>query len=220
VHGDMNHDGIDDLVGITSGGYVYAYDVAHQVLIWSSTGLNGGRDIAVADLDGDGVPEIIALSNDQVIVYAKSGSTYLQRAAYGVAGISLLVADTNGDGKPEIYVLAGNGFGATSSTVYQFDHTLASLNSFTVPAASGLYLEQSAFARKNLVVATTGSALWPDTGSPSLLQVVDPSNGALVWMSPPLVGNVSLNSLGFYDLNGDGKLKIAFGTATGMYLTQ
>ena len=216
VHADLNKDGIDDLIGITNGGYVYAYDVAHQTLIWSSTGLNGGRDIAVADLDGDGVPEIIVLAADQVIAYAGSGGTYLQRATYPVAGISLLVADTNGDGKPEIYVLAGSNI-TGGTTVYQLDNTLKPLNSYVVSGATSIYLEQSTFGRKNLVVATSGSAPAAPT---SVLQILDPSTGTLIWTSPPLIGGVSANSLAFYDLNADGMLEMTFGTDMGMYLTQ
>lgn len=216
VHADLNNDGIDDLVGITSGGYVYVYDVAHQVLIWSSTGLSGGgTDIAVADLDGDGVPEIIALTGSGVVVYARSGSTYLQRASYSVPGTSLLIADTNGDGKPEVYVLARSY--VDTSTIYQFDNNLNVLNSFTVTGAGTLFLEKSAFTRKNLVVGTSSNTF---SGSTTVLQVVDPSTGALVWASPPLLGIVSQNSLEFYDFAGTGNLQMTFGTSTGMYVTQ
>jgi FG-GAP-like repeat len=216
VHADLNKDNIDDLVGITTGGYVYAYDAAHQNLIWSSTGLNSGIDVAVYDLDGDGTPEIIALSADQLIVYARSGSTYLQQASYAVTGTSLLVADTNGDGKPEIYVLAGSLF-STNSMVYQLDNTLKLLNSYTTPYATSLFLEQSAFGRKNLVLGTGNSYY---TAQPALLDIIDPSSGTIIWASPPLLGNVSRHSLGFYDLNGDGQLEMTIGTAVGMYITQ
>ena len=78
-------------------------------------------------------------------------------------------------------------------------------------------LEQSTFGRKNLVVATSDSALAaPISG----LQILDPPTGTLIWTSPPLIGGVSANSLAFYDLNGDGMLEMTFGTDMGMYLTQ
>jgi len=38
--------------------------------------------------------------------------------------------------------------------------------------------------------------------------------------SPPLRGDVSLDSLNFYDLYGNGKREIVFGTSYGMYVTQ
>src|SRR2546429_4584246 len=77
--------------------------------------------------------------------------------------------------------------------------------------------EQSTFGRKNLVVATSGSAPAAPT---SVLQILDPSTGTLIWTSPPLIGGVSANSLAFYDLNADGMLEMTFGTDMGMYLTQ
>ncbi|MES1190123.1 MAG: FG-GAP-like repeat-containing protein [Steroidobacter sp.] len=218
VHSDVNQDGIDDLIGITSSGYIYAYDVAHQSLIWSSTGLGGGRDVAVSDLDGDGVPEIVALTGTQIVIYAKTNGTYLQHLTYTVTGSSLLVADANGDGKPEIYVLGVDSIYQTGTTIYQLDNNLILLNSYAAQGATAIFLEQSAFLRKNLIVATADTSY----GSvvPSVLKIVDPSSGSLVWTSPPLLGNVSAHSLSFNDLNSDGNLKMAIGTTVGMYLTQ
>ena len=217
VHIDLNGDGIDDLVGVTSDGYIYAYDVAHQTLIWSSPGLGGATDVAVADLDGDGIPEIVVTSSSGVIEYKKSGSTYLQVATYPVSGTKLLIADTNGNGKPEVYVLAGSS--PSVPTIYQLDNTLQLLNSYPMANASSMYLEQSSSPRKNLVVAIAGDCC-TSGGAPSLLQIVDPSTGTLIWQSPPLLGAVSRNSLEFLDVNGDGKLEMSLGTAWGMYLTQ
>lgn len=54
----------------------------------------------------------------------------------------------------------------------------------------------------------------------SKIEVIDPTSGTEIWESPPLRGNVPINSLSFYDLGGNGQLQIAFGTSVGMYLTQ
>jgi hypothetical protein len=217
VHADLNGDGIDDLVGVTSDGYIYAYDVAHQTLLWSSTGLGSATDVAVADLDGDGIPEIVVTSGNGVIEYKKSGSSYLQVATYPVSGSKLLLADTDGDGKPEVYVLAGSY--PSAPTLYQLDNTLKLLHSYPLANASSMYLEQSSYTRKNLVVATAGDCC-TSGAAPSLLQIVDPSTGTLIWQSPPLLGPVSKNSLEFLDVNGNGQLEMSLGTTWGMYLTQ
>jgi PKD domain/FG-GAP-like repeat/FG-GAP repeat len=216
VHADLNADGTDDLVGVTSDGYIYAYDVAHQTLLWSSTGLGTATDVAVADLDGDGVPEIVVTSGNGVITYKKSGSSYLQVATYPVSGAKLLIADTDGDGHPEVYVLAGSY--PSTPTIYQLDNTLKLLHSYSVANATSIYLERSSYTRKNLVVATAGDCC--TSGAPSLLQIVDPGTGTLIWQSPPLLGPVSKNSLEFLDVNGTGQLEMSLGTAWGMYLTQ
>ena len=214
AHADLNQDGIDDFIGLTSDGHVQAWDVAHQTLIWGSDALGSGQDLAVADLDGDHVPELLALTADHLLVFTAGSGTYRQTASYAVSGTQLLVADTDGDTRPEVYVLASS-FGA-GGTIYQLDNTLKLLNSWPMQGASALALERSAFGRKNLVVATG------DTfgGAPSLLRIVDPSSGKLVWSSPPLAGLVPRASISFCDPAGTGALRLAWGTSTGMFVTR
>ncbi len=218
VHADLNGDGHPDLVAIGSDGTVYVWDVAHQSLIYSTPLGGAGIDIAVADLDGDNVPEIIALTSTQLIVLKASGSSYIQKASTATTGTALLVADTDGDGTPEIYVISGSiGGGLPGSTLTKFDTSLNVMASYTIPGAASLFLEQSAFGRKNLIIGTYN---FFGNGGPSQLQVIDPSSGTLIWSSPPLLNNVPLHSLQFYDRQNTGVLQIAFGTGYGMYLTQ
>jgi hypothetical protein len=221
AHADMNGDGVPDLITLTTDGSLSAWDVLHQTLIWSASGAGYGVDLAVADLYGDGNQEIVALGSDRVTVWAPSGHSLTQKASYSVTGIDLLVADTDGDGKPEIFVLANN-YSLGTQVLSRLDSTLTPLNSYTIGSfnsfqATSLYLEASAFARKNIMVAFASSS--PSVPAPKL-EVIDPSSGAEIWESPPLRGTVPINSLNFYDLNGTGQLQIAFGTSVGMYLTQ
>ena len=80
----------------------------------------------------------------------------------------------------------------SGATVSRFDNKLTPLNAFQVPAATSLYLEQSAFGRKNLLLATSDDL----NGQPSGLIAVDPATGQQIWASPPLVGTVPIHSLG------------------------
>ncbi len=230
THADVNGDGVSDLIGITSDGHLYAWDVLHQSLIWSMLVSGYGIDVAVADVYGDGKLEVVALTGTQVAVFNLTSSGLVQAASYTIAGTSLplsvsdlLVADTDGDGKCEIYFVS-SGFGSPSVTITQLDGSLRPLNSYPVsvssvyPSGSSLYLESSGFARKNIVLATGGNQ--PTAGTTSNLQVIDPTSGALVWQSPALLGYVPINSLNFYDLRGDGQREIVFGTSVGMYVTQ
>jgi hypothetical protein len=214
VHADMTGDGVDDAIGLTGDGHVYVWDIKHQTVVWASTGMNGGSRVAVADLDGDGVKEIIALANDRVVVFARSGAnTYLERASYSVAGQDLLVADTDGDGKPEIYVLA------PGPAILRLDNNLQLLGSYTVPPTQGIYLESSAFPRKNIVLAKTESQ-YPYPAASAQLSIVDPASGAVIWESTPIPGTVGLNALSFHDVNSDGQLEMIFGTPYGMFVTR
>jgi hypothetical protein len=219
THADVNGDGVADLIGITTDGHLYAWDVRDQTLIWSMSGLGSGVDVAVGDVYGDGKQEIIALTTTQVLVFTQSSTGLTQKASYSVTGLDLLVADTNGDGKAEIYVLASS-FGSSNASVYQLDGSLTLLNSYPVAStgATSLYLEDSTFSRKNIVVAL-GTPAYSYTVAP-ILEVIDPTSGAQIWESPPLRGYVPPNSLNFYDLSGTGQLQMVFGTSVGMYVTQ
>ena len=223
THADVNGDGVADLIGITPDGHLYAWDVRDQTLLWSTSGFSNGAglDVAVGDLYGDGKQEIIALTTTQVVVFTQSASGLTPKASYPVTGTDLLVADTDGDGKAEIYVLAST-IVSSNASIYQLDGSLTLLNNYPVgstgSAASSLYLESSAFPRKNIVVAMS-SPLFPNTGFP-VLDVIDPTSGAQIWESPPLRGDISPNSLSFYDLRGSGQLQMVFGTSVGMYVTQ
>jgi hypothetical protein len=219
THVDLNHDSIADMIGITSQGYVYAWDVKNQVLLWSSTQLNGGRDVEAVDLDGDGRPEIIALAQDRVVVYKYSSVTsgYLEAASYAIAGTDLLVADTDGDGVPEIFVLNAANGGASQASITQLDASLQVLHQYSVPYASSVYLENSSFGRKNLVIAATVPFTYPAT---SQITVIDPTAGTVIWQSPSVLGTVPINSLSFHDYNANGQLEMAFGTSQAMYVTR
>jgi hypothetical protein len=220
THADLNHDSVSDVIGITSQGYVYAWDVLHQTLLWTSTQLTGGRDVAAVDLDGDGQPEIIALAQDRVVVYKYSSITsgYLEAYTYMITGSDLLVADTDGDGVPEIFVLNGYNYGAGDGSITQFNSSLQVLHQYVVPFANSLYLEESAFARKNLVVDTLSPS--PFYSTASQISIVDPAAGTMIWQSPYVSGSVPINSLSFHDFTGSGQLQVAFGTTEGMYLTR
>jgi hypothetical protein len=221
THADVNGDGVPDIIGITTDGHLYAWDVRGQTLVWSISGIGNGVDVAVGDVYGDGKQEIIALTTTQVLVFTQGATSLTQKASYSVTGSDLLVADTNGDGKAEIYVLASS-FGSSNATVYQLDGSLTLLNSYPLAsagaAATSLYLEDSTFPRKNIVVAL-GTVSYFYTVAPTL-EVIDPTSGAQIWESPPLRGYVLPNSLNFYDLSGNGRPQMVFGTSVGMYVTQ
>lgn len=220
THANLNGSATD-IVGITSEGYIYAWDVLNQAQLWSSTQLARGVDVAAVDLDGDGVPEIIALTQTGVVVYKYSAAnqTYLQTYNYAVSASNILVADTDGDGIPEIFVLDGiGGSNPGSGAIIQLSPSLTVMNQCTVPNASSFYLEDSAFSRKNLVVAEFVPGLQP--AQASKITVVDPTTCTLIWQSPNLAGSLPTHSLSFHDWSGTGQLQMAFGTAAGMYVTR
>jgi hypothetical protein len=219
VAADLNGDGASDLATITSDGHVQVWDVRAAARLFTSTGLGAGVGVAVADLDGDGAPEIVALTTTRLTTFRKATTGPVAWLEVGAVVLSdaadLAVADCDGDGIPEIYVLTWSYYG---STVQRYDVSLALLGSFAVRGtARGLFVEDLGFARKNLVLAKSGS-WYSDTES--VLEAVDPVSGGRIWQSPPLWGVVSPGGLHFVDLAGDGRRALAFGTQSGMYLTR
>jgi len=109
-----------------------------------------------------------------------------------------------------------NGLGDGSIT--QFNSSLQVLHQYNAGLANSIYLEESAFARKNLVAAIANSSL---TYAPATqITVIDPATGTKIWHSPFVSGSVPINSLSFHDYSGSGQLQMAFGTSEAMYLTR
>jgi len=218
-HADMNGDGFADFIGLSTAGYVTIHDVHNQSLIWKSTQLGGAVALAVADLDDDGKSEIVVATMDRLIVYGKAllGSNYLERASIAFpSAMDLVVADLDGDQAAEIYVLS-QSYSANANLVV-LDAQLQTLR--TVPlnvTATALYVEESAFARKNLLLAVGAS--FPSNATPEIW-AIDPVQGVDVWRSPGIAGNVQRNSLYFVDVDGDGDREISFATSDGIYHTR
>ncbi len=221
AHADITGDGRADLIGGTSDGYVYVYDIHQQTLSWKSTQLQGGIiDIVPRDLDSDGRPELIILTYDRVIVYGRNSWTapFLERGSRytNQNNVDLLVADLDGNSTPEFYVLqsAYNG----NSTIRAFGAALEELATYTLPnEAAAMAVEDSNHGRKNLAVAVrtsgpffNGTEVW----------AIDPRSGVEIWRSPKLSGAPQANSIGYLDADGNGKLEISLGTSNGMYLTR
>lgn len=82
----------------------------------------------VADVDGDGVPEVVVVSN-RVTVYDLLGRVRWQSRAYGSINRGCAVADVDGDGRPELlFGSSDRRFraldGATGELKWSFDATV------------------------------------------------------------------------------------------------
>lgn len=212
--GDFNGDGSDDLVALTANGGLRVYDVVGGgALLWSETIPPGGSAVAVANLDGAGLPEIIATTYQQVIVFARASPTAPFVRRYETAlfdyGGDMTVGDVDGDGLAEIFFMFDS-----PRIVQRFNHRLEPGTRFFLPwTAESLSIEASAFGRKNLV-----ATYYDPAGSE--LRILDPVLGEEIWRSPPIPGAFAPNSIHFVDIAGDGVLRLAFGTSSGVFLTR
>jgi hypothetical protein len=216
---DMNGDGHADLIGLDAAGQVEVDDVHAQTQLWRSEPLNdGSRGLAVSDLDNDGEQEIVVATSGRIVIYGRgsTGTTYVERASvrHDNSIVALVAADLDGDSKPEIYVLNEWAF---TSFLETYDANLQLVRSVQLDnESSALFVEQSAFARKNLVLAGNP---YLKGGNPQLW-VIDPVTGTTIWHSPPLLGTVSTDSLQFVDVDGDGVYEMTFGSYYGLYVTR
>jgi hypothetical protein len=120
--GDVTGDGIPDIVtgtGIGGGPVVRVFDGVTFGLISSffayEETFRGGVQVAVGDMDGDGIDEIITGVGDGggpvVKVFQLNGTLLKSFAAYEISfrgGVNVAAGDLDGDGKDEIITGAGN----------------------------------------------------------------------------------------------------------------
>jgi outer membrane protein assembly factor BamB len=214
-YGDIDDDGRDDLVALTSDGLLLAYDALTGAELWSEQIAPGGQAVVVADLNGNGPPEIIAATWGQAVVYSRANAsapfvrTY-ESVTYPYTG-DLTAGDVDGDGRVEIFFVYSGG----SPSVQRFNERLELVSSFALEdwAPSSLSIERSASNRKNLVATVP-------VPEGSQLRVVDPVLGEEIWRSPTIQGYFAPNSVHFVDVDGDGNLAIAYGTFSGVFLTR
>lgn len=110
--GDVDGDGKAEVAFVQSNTGVNLLDMDTQTITWQITTSMGVQAVKIADVDGDGIPDVIAgdYGWGQVHVYRGSDGTELASmpcTEYGASGIG--VGDCDGDGSQE--VLWGSGLG-------------------------------------------------------------------------------------------------------------
>jgi hypothetical protein len=87
--------------------YFTAFDFASSVRQWSSPHLSGGgAAVTHADVNGDGVPDLIGITNDgHLYAWDVRGQTLIWSMSGIGAGVDVAVGDVYGDGRQEIVVL-------------------------------------------------------------------------------------------------------------------
>jgi pSer/pThr/pTyr-binding forkhead associated (FHA) protein/outer membrane protein assembly factor BamB len=112
--GDMNGDGVNDIVFLNSSGLLYAWDGKRGAELWSPVELfnSGKSSVALADMNSDGVPDIIAVSDASMlyVVDGQSGNIIRKEVLGGtISELSPAVGDLDGDGKPDVVVCSEEG---------------------------------------------------------------------------------------------------------------
>jgi hypothetical protein len=124
--GDVNGDGVPDIItgaGAGGGPHIRVFDgVTHAVIrefFAYDAGFHGGVSVAAADVDGDGLADIITGAGPgggpHVKVFSGADNhelySFFAYSAGFTGGVFVAAGDTNGDGRAEIITGAGAGGG-------------------------------------------------------------------------------------------------------------
>jgi len=238
---DLNGDGISELLfanlhngstHVFNGGWIYWGQGAPTSPTWSASQrtdlpTRGANGVAVADLNGDGRPELIFGSWYDDITYNTNSIIYWGQAG-GAQGVqysaaasitlptsgmySLAVADLNGDGRPEVIFA---NYQSPSSVIFWGQAggpqgvTYSAIASTTLPAsnAAGLAIaDLNGDGRPEVIVSNWGGSysaiFWGQAGGPYGVQY----SAAISASLPTSVAD----GMSAADLNGDGRPEVIF----------
>ncbi|MGH9521369.1 MAG: FG-GAP repeat domain-containing protein [Terriglobales bacterium] len=209
---DLNGDGHMDLVVSTTGdfgssthGAAYWYagtgNGSFQAAVALTPGSNYPSVVAIADMNGDGLPDLIFAGNssagagESVTVVLGNGNGTFQSgvtstAAGNDAATGIAVVDLNSDGKPDVvlgsssspYFMAGDGTGNLSSSQYGYMGLGNNGAHLKVADLTGLQLGDLLLSSGSAIEAFVASS--PPTPSPGFAISAAPAAGTATAAMP------------------------------------
>lgn len=218
---DLNHDGKLDLVTsnrctpsvsvlLGNGDGTFQRHVDYDAFQGGGCGEVNDR-VIVADLNGDGIPDLaLAGSGSVSVLLGKGDGTFQAYQQYSVnpAATAVTVGDFNGDGKLDL-ATSNQAAGTVSILLGKGDGTFPTCVDY--PGATGLYAfdiftaDLNGDGKADLAIASTTTYSPWGNGSIAVLL----GNGDGSFQAPATYGTGVHPLLSFADFNGDGHLDFA-----------
>jgi len=186
---DLNHDGVADVVTLyNDAGYVWMNDGFGHLSAPVSFATTGGLACAIADMDGDGTPDILVGGNTSIEIYhglgdgtfgTPPGVPLANSVQYGMA-----LTDVDADGNLDVVVTGENATHPLQVLASDGSGGLSSLGTFAGAGANNCFISpiaQSGGGFAGVATANNGAALEVTTPNASGALTVDqaiPLSGA------------------------------------------
>jgi hypothetical protein len=208
----------------------------------------GGVRVAVGDITGDGIPDIVTapgpgMAPDVKVFDGSSGAEIANFMAYAdvfTGGVYVAVADVNGDGRPDIITGAGQG-GGPHVRVFDGKWVVPPLHGHgqpvdlsTPPTATpplmgtGILTEFFAYDPRFTGGVRVAAADLTGAGHAEIITGAGPGGGPHVRVIDPTTGKELASFMAFAstytggvyvtagDIGGDGKAEVAVGSGVGL----
>ena len=221
VAADLNRDGNTDLVVVNNGTYAAPWTGSISILMGNGDGTFRphvdyavpGNSVAVGDLNGDGVPDLVipyAYGGTVTILLGNGDGTFRTGPSYSTVSSSqsafVAIGDFNGDGKPDLAVM---GYGYPNGTINILlgngDGTFRTSVSYTAGQAAGYMATADLNGDGKLDLAVTSY-----TGTFILL-----GNGDGTFQPASNACATTGSGIVLADINGDGKADLVMANGLG-----